>query len=81
MVPSDAPKADALEEFDLISLHSLLAEANQIKAQARYFNDSQSHQANYDAALTAGRDSEPIPSQPSRSQPTGGTNQSRPRRN
>ena len=55
MVPSDAPKADALEEFDLISLHSLLAEANQIKAQARYFNDSQSHQANYDAALTAGQ--------------------------
>ena len=55
MVPSDAPKADALEEFDLISLHSLLAEANQIKAQARYFNDSQSHQANYDATLTAGQ--------------------------
>ena len=55
MVPSDAPKADALEEFDLISLHSLLVEANQIKAQARYFNDSQSHQANYDAALTAGQ--------------------------
>ena len=55
MVPSDAPKADALEEFDLISLHSLLAEANQIKAQARYFNDSQSHQANYDVALTAGQ--------------------------
>ena len=55
MVPSDAPKADALEEFDLISLHSLLAEADQIKAQARYFNDSQSHQANYDAALTAGQ--------------------------
>ena len=55
MVPSDAPKADALEEFDLISLHNLLAEANQIKAQARYFNDSQSHQANYDAALTAGQ--------------------------
>ena len=48
-------KADALEEFDLISLHNLLAEADQIKAQARYFNDSQSHQANYDAALTAGR--------------------------
>ena len=55
MVPSDAPKADALEEFDLISLHNLLAEADQIKAQARYFNDSQSHQANYDAALTAGQ--------------------------
>ena len=55
MVPSDAPKADALEEFDLISLHSLLAEADQIKAQSRYFNDSQSHQANYDAALTAGQ--------------------------
>ena len=55
MVPSDAPKADALEEFDLISLHNLLAEADQIKAQARYFNDNQSHQANYDAALTAGQ--------------------------
>ena len=27
MVPNDAPKADALEEFDLISLHNLLAEA------------------------------------------------------
>ena len=55
MVPSDAPKADALEEFDLISLHNLLSEADQIKAQARYFNDSQSHQANYDAALTTGQ--------------------------
>ena len=55
MVPNDPPKADALEEFDLISLHNLLAEADQIKAQARYFNDSQSHQANYDAALTAGQ--------------------------
>ena len=55
MVPSDAPKAEALEEFDLISLHNLLAEADQIKAQARYFNDNQSHQANYAAALTAGQ--------------------------
>ena len=55
MVPNDAPKADALEEFDLISLHNLLAEADQIKAQSRYFNDSQSHQVNYDAALTAGQ--------------------------
>ena len=55
MVPNDPPKADALEEFDLISLHNLLAEADQIKAQARYFNDSQSHQANYDAAFTAGQ--------------------------
>ena len=55
MVPNDAPKAEALEEFDLISLHNLLAEADQIKAQASYFNDSQSHQANYDAALTAGQ--------------------------
>ncbi len=55
MVPNEAQKADALEEFDLISLHNLLAEANQIKAQARYFNDSQSHQANYDATLTAGQ--------------------------
>ena len=55
MVPNEAPKADALEEFDLISLHNLLAEADQIKAQARYFNDSQGHQANYDAALTAGQ--------------------------
>ena len=55
MVPSEAPKAEALEEFDLISLHNLLAEADQVKAQARYFNDSQSHQANYDATLTAGQ--------------------------
>ena len=55
MVPNDAPKAEALEEFDLISLHNLLAEADHIKAQASYFNDSQSHQANYDAALTAGQ--------------------------
>ncbi|RSK19923.1 ZmpA/ZmpB/ZmpC family metallo-endopeptidase [Streptococcus oralis] len=55
MVPNEAPKAEALEEFDLISLHNLLAEADQIKAQARYFNDSQSHQANYDATLTAGQ--------------------------
>ena len=55
MVPNEAPKADALEEFDLISLHNLLAEADQVKAQARYFNDSQSHQTNYDAALTAGQ--------------------------
>ena len=55
MVPNEAPKADALEEFDLISLHNLLAESDQIKTQARYFNDSQSHQANYDAALTAGQ--------------------------
>ena len=55
MVPNDAPKADALEEFDLISLHNLLAEADQIKAQALYFNDSQSHQSNYDTALMAGQ--------------------------
>ena len=55
IVPNEAPKAEALEEFDLISLHNLLAEADQIKAQARYFNDSQSHQANYDATLTAGQ--------------------------
>ena len=55
MVPNEAPKAEALEEFDLISLHNLLAESDQIKAQARYFNDSQSHQSNYDAALTAGQ--------------------------
>ena len=55
MVPSDAPKAEALEEFDLIPLHNLLVEANQIKAQARYFNDSLSHQASYDTALMAGQ--------------------------
>ena len=55
MVPNDAPKVETLEEFDLIPLHNLLAEADQIKAQARYFNDSQRHQANYDAALTAGQ--------------------------
>ena len=55
MVPNDAPKAEALEEFDLIPLHNLLVEANQIKAQARYFNDSLSHQASYDTALMAGQ--------------------------
>ncbi|KJU95608.1 IgA-specific zinc metalloproteinase [Streptococcus gordonii] len=55
MVPNEAPKAEDLEEFDLIPLHNLLAEANQIKAQARYFNDSQSHQSNYDTALMAGQ--------------------------
>ena len=55
MVPNDAPKAEVLEEFDLIPLHNLLAEAEQIKAQARYFNDSQEHQASYDAALVSGQ--------------------------
>ena len=54
MVPSDAPQVEALREFDLILLHNLLTEAEQIKAQARYFNDSQSHQAAYDTALAAG---------------------------
>ena len=54
-VPSDAPQVEALKEFDLISLHNLLTEAEQIKAQARYFNDSQSHQAAYDTALVAGQ--------------------------
>ncbi|MFS9016950.1 ZmpA/ZmpB/ZmpC family metallo-endopeptidase [Streptococcus cristatus] len=53
-VPSDAPQVEALKEFDLISLHNLLTEAEQIKAQARYFNDSQSHQVAYDTALAAG---------------------------
>ena len=55
MVPSDAPQVEALKEFDLISLHDLLTEAEQIKAQARYFNDSQSRQAAYDTALAAGQ--------------------------
>ena len=54
MVPSDAPQVEALKEFDLISLYNLLTEAEQIKAQARYFNDGQSHQAAYDTALAAG---------------------------
>ena len=54
MVPSDAPQVEALKEFDLISLHDLLTEAEQIKAQTRYFNDSQSRQAAYDTALVAG---------------------------
>ena len=54
MVPSDAPQVEALKEFDLISLHDLLTEAEQIKAQARYFNDSQSRQAAYDTALAVG---------------------------
>ena len=55
MVPNDAPKAEALEEFDLIPLHNLLAEADQIKAQTRYFNDSLSHQSSYDTALATGQ--------------------------
>ena len=55
MVPSDAPQVEALEEFDLISLHNLLTEAEKIKTQARYFNDSQSRQAAYDTALVAGQ--------------------------
>ncbi|RSJ95322.1 SIALI-17 repeat-containing surface protein [Streptococcus cristatus] len=54
MVPSDAPQVEDLKEFDLISLHNLLTEAEKIKAQARYFNDSQSRQAAYDTALAAG---------------------------
>ena len=54
-VPSDAPQVEALKEFDLISLHNLLTEAEKIKAQARYFNDSPSHQAAYDTALVAGQ--------------------------
>ena len=37
MVPNEAPKADALEEFDLISLHNLLAEADQIKSSGPLF--------------------------------------------
>ena len=53
MVPNDAPQAASVEEFDLITLHNLLTEATQIKAEARYFNDDQSHQSNYDSALMA----------------------------
>ena len=53
MVPNDVPQAASLEEFDLITLHNLLTEATQIKAEARYFNDDQSHQSNYDSALMA----------------------------
>jgi len=53
MVPNDSPTAESLEEFDLITLHNLLTEATQIKAEARYFNDDQSHQSNYDSALMA----------------------------
>ncbi|WP_434364696.1 SIALI-17 repeat-containing surface protein [Streptococcus sp. KHUD_015] len=55
MVPKESPTADSLEEFDLITLHNLLTEAAQIKAEARYFNDNQSHQSNYDSALMAGQ--------------------------
>ena len=54
-IPSDAPQVEALKEFELISLHNLLTEAEKIKAQARYFNDSPSHQAAYDTALVAGQ--------------------------
>ena len=55
MVPKESPTAESLEEFDLITLHNLLTEAAQIKAEARYFNDNQSHQSNYDSALMAGQ--------------------------
>ncbi len=54
-----APKAAALEEFDLIPLQSV-GKRIRLKLQARYFNDSQSHQSGYDTADSRSSDSEPV---------------------
>ena len=56
MIPNDAPKVEALDEFDLISLYNLLSEAEQVKSQARYFNDISTRQTSYDSALLIGQE-------------------------
>ena len=56
MIPNDAPKVEALDEFDLIPLYNLLSEAEQVKSQARYFNDILTRQTNYDSALLIGQE-------------------------
>ena len=56
MIPNDAPKVEALDEFDLIPLYNLLSEAEQVKSQARYFNDILTRQTSYDSALLIGQE-------------------------
>ena len=56
MIPNDAPKIEALDEFDLIPLYNLLSEAEQVKSQARYFNDILTRQTSYDSALLIGQE-------------------------
>ena len=56
MIPNDAPKVEALDEFDLIPLYNLLSEAEQVKSQARYFNDISTRQISYDSALLIGQE-------------------------
>ena len=56
MIPNDAPKVEALDEFDLIPLYNLLSEAEQVKSQARYFNDISTRQTSYDSALLIGQE-------------------------
>ena len=56
MIPNDAPKIEALDEFDLIPLYNLLSEAEQVKSQARYFNDISTRQISYDSALLKGQE-------------------------
>ena len=56
MIPNDAPKVEALDEFDLIPLYNLLSEADQVKSEARYFNDISTRQTSYDSALLIGQE-------------------------
>ena len=56
MIPNDAPKVEELDEFDLIPLYNLLSEAEQVKSQARYFNDISTRQISYDSALLKGQE-------------------------
>ena len=56
MIPNDAPKVEVLDEFDLIPLYNLLSEAEQVKSQARYFNDISTRQTSYDSALLIGQE-------------------------
>ena len=56
MIPNDAPKVEVLDEFDLIPLYNLLSEAEQVKSQARYFNDISTRQISYDSALVMGQE-------------------------
>ena len=56
MIPNDAPKVEALDEFDLIPLYNLLSEAEQVKSQTRYFNDILTRQTSYDSALLIGQE-------------------------
>ena len=56
MIPNDAPKVEILDEFDLIPLYNLVSEAEQVKSQARYFNDISTRQISYDSALLKGQE-------------------------